>query len=38
MRSVLDNGKAAKRLGWRPEHRFEDGLAELVSWFREEAS
>ena len=36
-RSVLDTRKAARRLGWRPEHRFEDGLAELVSWFREEA-
>ncbi|HEY6948377.1 MAG TPA: NAD-dependent epimerase/dehydratase family protein [Gemmatimonadales bacterium] len=36
-RSVLDTQKAARRLGWRPEHRFEDGLAELVSWFREEA-
>ncbi|MGE5231808.1 MAG: NAD-dependent epimerase/dehydratase family protein, partial [Deltaproteobacteria bacterium] len=37
LRSVLDTEKAARRLGWRPEHRFEDGLAELVSWFREEA-
>jgi UDP-glucose 4-epimerase len=36
-RSVLDTQKAARRLGWRPEHRFEDGLAELVSWFEEEA-
>ena len=38
LRSVLDTAKAAERLGWRPEHRFEDGLGELVSWFREEAS
>jgi UDP-glucose 4-epimerase len=37
LRSVLDTQKAARRLGWRPEHRFEDGLAELVSWFQEEA-
>jgi len=37
-RSVLDARKAEKRLGWRPEHRFEDGLTELVTWFREEAS
>lgn len=37
LRSVLDTRKAAERLGWRPEHRFEDGLGELVSWFQEEA-
>ncbi|HTC23107.1 MAG TPA: NAD-dependent epimerase/dehydratase family protein [Gemmatimonadales bacterium] len=37
LRSVLDTRKAAQRLSWRPEHRFEDGLGELVSWFREEA-
>jgi UDP-glucose 4-epimerase len=38
LRSVLDARKAEGRLGWRPEHRFEDGLTELVAWFREEAS
>lgn len=37
-RSVLDVRKAEQQLGWRPEHRFEDGLTELVAWFREEAS
>jgi len=38
LRSVLDPSKAQRRLGWRPEHRFEDGLTELVAWFRQEAS
>jgi UDP-glucose 4-epimerase len=38
LRSVLDARKAEQRLGWHPEHRFEDGLGELVTWFREEAS
>jgi len=37
-RSVLDVRKADQRLGWRPEHRFDDGLRELATWFREEAS
>ena len=38
LRSVLDARKAEQRLGWRAEHRFEDGLTELVAWFREETS
>jgi len=38
LRSVLDVRKAEQRLGWRPEHRFDDGLRELATWFREEAS
>jgi UDP-glucose 4-epimerase len=38
LRSTLDVSKAQRTLGWRPEHSFEDGLGELVSWFREEAS
>jgi nucleoside-diphosphate-sugar epimerase len=25
-------------LGWEPQHRFEEGLGELVQWFQEEAS
>jgi len=37
-RSVLDVRKAEQRLGWRSEHTFEDGLRELATWFREEAS
>ncbi len=36
-RSSLDVGKAAKVLGWKPEVRFDDGLPELVEWFRKEA-
>jgi UDP-glucose 4-epimerase len=38
LRSTLDVSKAERTLGWRPEHSFEDGLGELVTWFREEAS
>ena len=35
-RSSLDVGKARAALGWKPEVRFEDGLRELVDWFRKE--
>jgi UDP-glucose 4-epimerase len=38
LRSTLDVSKAERMLGWRPDHSFEDGLGELVTWFREEAS
>lgn len=36
-RSALDVGKAKRVLGWAPEYRFEDGLLELVDWFKKEA-
>ncbi|MEZ0336370.1 MAG: NAD-dependent epimerase/dehydratase family protein [Gemmatimonadales bacterium] len=36
-RSSLDIGKAKRVLGWAPEHGFDDGLPELVSWFEKEA-
>lgn len=36
-RSSLDIGKAKAVLGWTPEVRFEDGLRELIDWFRKEA-
>jgi UDP-glucose 4-epimerase len=36
-RSALDVGKAKKVLGWKPEYGFEDGLRELVDWFKKEA-
>lgn len=36
-RSALDVSKARKVLGWRPEHTFDDGLRELVDWFKKEA-
>lgn len=36
-RSALDVGKAKKVLGWKPEYGFEDGLRELVEWFKKEA-
>lgn len=37
-RSALDVSKARQQLGWQPEHRFEDGLAELARWFGEAAA
>lgn len=37
-RSALDVSKARAVLGWTPEHQFEDGLRELVDWFKEEAT
>jgi len=36
-RSSLDVSKARRVLGWKPEVGFEDGLPQLVDWFREEA-
>jgi UDP-glucose 4-epimerase len=36
-RSALDVTKARSVLGWSPEHRFDDGLRELVAWFEQEA-
>ena len=36
MRSSLDTSKARRVLGWKPEHAFESGLAELISWFERE--
>jgi UDP-glucose 4-epimerase len=33
-RSALDVSKAKKVLGWAPEYGFEDGLRELVDWFK----
>jgi UDP-glucose 4-epimerase len=36
-RSALDVSKAKSVLGWTPQYRFEDGLRELVAWFKKEA-
>jgi UDP-glucose 4-epimerase len=36
-RSALDVSKAKATLGWTPQHAFEDGLRELVDWFKKEA-
>jgi UDP-glucose 4-epimerase len=36
-RSALDIRKAQSVMGWRPEWKFNDGLGELVQWFRKEA-
>jgi UDP-glucose 4-epimerase len=36
-RSALDVSKAKRVLGWNPQHQFEDGLRELIEWFKKEA-
>jgi UDP-glucose 4-epimerase len=36
-RSALDVTKAKAVLGWTPQHPFENGLRELVEWFKKEA-
>lgn len=36
VRSALDIGKAKRVLGWSPQYQFEDGLRELVDWFKKE--
>jgi UDP-glucose 4-epimerase len=36
-RSALDVSKAKSALGWTPQHVFENGLRELVDWFKKEA-
>jgi UDP-glucose 4-epimerase len=36
-RSSLDIGKAQRVLGWSPSVTFDDGLRELVAWFKKEA-
>ena len=36
-RSALDVSKAKAVLGWSPQYAFDDGLRELVDWFRKEA-
>ncbi len=35
-RSSLDIGKAGRVLGWKPQSGFDDGLPQLVDWFRKE--
>jgi dTDP-glucose 4,6-dehydratase len=32
-RYAIDATKIARELGWRPDHRFEDGLQETVRWY-----
>ena len=36
LRSALDVSKARAVLGWTPQVKFDDGLAQLVRWFRKE--
>src|SRR3954451_12166043 len=37
-RSALDVSKAKAVLGWAPQFAFDDGLRELVDWFKKEAA
>jgi UDP-glucose 4-epimerase len=37
LRSALDVRKAQSVLGWTPECKFDDGLRQLVEWFRKES-
>jgi UDP-glucose 4-epimerase len=37
-RSALDVSKAKAVLGWAPQYAFDDGLRELVDWFKKEAA
>jgi dTDP-glucose 4,6-dehydratase len=34
-RYVIDAGKIARELGWRPRHRFEDAIRETIGWYRQ---
>jgi UDP-glucose 4-epimerase len=36
LRSALDVRKARALLGWAPEYRFENGLPQLIDWFKKE--
>jgi UDP-glucose 4-epimerase len=38
LRSALNISKAGSILGWTPQFQFEDGLGELVGWFKKEAA
>jgi UDP-glucose 4-epimerase len=32
---ICDNRLAVEKLGWRPNHSFEDGFRKMVDWFRQ---
>ncbi len=34
-RYALDNSRITSELGWTPEHRWDDGIAETVRWYQE---
>ena len=34
-RYAIDSAKAEGELGWKPKHRFEEGLAATVAWYRD---
>jgi len=36
-RYAIDCTKAKRELGWTPQYRFEDGLAETINWYQENA-
>ncbi len=37
-RYAMDAAKITKELGWRPKHRFEDGLERTVEWYLENSN
>lgn len=38
LRYAIDSSKIQKELGWKPEHNFEQGLAETVKWYQTNAN
>jgi len=37
-RYAIDASRSERELGWKPRHRFEEGLAATVAWYREHRS
>ncbi len=35
LRYAIDSSRARQELGWQPQVRFEDGLAETIQWYRD---
>jgi dTDP-glucose 4,6-dehydratase len=35
LRYAIDNTKAVSELGWKPEINFDDGLARIIEWYKE---
>ncbi len=33
-RYAIDSSRAQRELGWRPQHEFEEGLAQTIEWYR----
>jgi dTDP-glucose 4,6-dehydratase len=37
-RYAIDNAKITSQLGWRPKHRFEEGMKETIRWYLDHKS